>query len=367
MVSTSTLQLHTLSYSRQIAASDVDIRSNLLFDYYGGWNKRNSNCRRIRGFKKYMVRVMTDSLGGGGEEDTKGNQDTQIVVAQNEKKELSKLQSLVGRLEDTIISLPPITVLMKRNPGGSFGIGLGIVTMFLLMLVKGYVARQKKNSQPGSVADLVRRGQLKSDRRGISSSLKYEDPFNNPMVKVSKGNSTVEMCGKVYKLAPVTLTQDQQAIHQKRRSRAYQWKRPTIFLKEGDPVPPDVDPDTIRWIPANHPFATTSSEIDEDLAQTNVYQKHGVPFRIQAEHEALQKRLESLQNDEKLGKLVIDPGTAREYERPYRSHSKVEDPHEETPTNGQAGLKPPRSDNDLNSLPKKPSSEETKKPEAKKP
>lgn len=116
------------------------------------------------------------------------------------------------------------------------------------------------------------------------------------MVKVSKSNSTVEMCGKVYKLAPVTLTNELQTVHQKRRSRAYQWKRPTVFLKEGDPIPPDVEPDTVRWIPANHPFATTSSEIDEDLAQTNVYQKHGVPFRIQAEHEALQKKLEALQN-----------------------------------------------------------------------
>lgn len=137
-----------------------------------------------------------------------------------------------------------------------------------------------------------------------SSTLKYEDPFNNPMVKISKSNSTVEMCGKVYRLAPVTLTREQQNVHIKRRSRAYQWKRPTIFLKEGDAVPPDVDPDTIRWIPANHPFATTVSDIDEDLAQTNVYQKHGVPFRIKAEHEALQRKLESLQNVSPLATLL---------------------------------------------------------------
>lgn len=126
--------------------------------------------------------------------------------------------------------------------------------------------------------------------------LKYEDPFNNPMVKVGKGNSTIAMCGKVYRLAPVTLTEKEQATHQKRRSRAYQWKRPTIFLKEGDSIPPDVDPDTIRWIPSNHPFATIASDIDEDVAQDNMYQKHGVPFRIQAEHDALQRKLEMLQN-----------------------------------------------------------------------
>lgn len=128
-----------------------------------------------------------------------------------------------------------------------------------------------------------------------SRPLKYEDPFNNPLVKVGKKNSTVEMCGKVYHLAPVTLTKEEQAIHKRRRSRAYQWKRPTMFLKEGDTIPPDVDPDTVRWIPANHPFATTASDIDEGIAQTNVYQRHGVPFRIQAEHEELQRKLEGLQ------------------------------------------------------------------------
>lgn len=104
-----------------------------------------------------------------------------------------------------------------------------------------------------------------------SRPLKYDDPFNNPLVKVGMSNSTLEMCGKVYRLAPVTLTKEQEAIHKKRRSRAYQWKRPTMFLKEGDMIPPDVDPDMVRWIPANHPFATTASDIDEDLAQTNVY------------------------------------------------------------------------------------------------
>lgn len=129
-----------------------------------------------------------------------------------------------------------------------------------------------------------------------SRDLKYEDPFDNPLVKVSKSKSSVEMCGKVYRLAPVTLTQEEQTVHQRRRSRAYQWKRPTVFLKEGDSVPPDVDPDTIRWIPANHPFVTTSTDIGEDFAHKNVNQKHGVPFRIQAEHEALQKKLEALQN-----------------------------------------------------------------------
>lgn len=179
------------------------------------------------------------------------------------------------------------------------------------------------------------------------------------MVKVGKSNSTVEMCGKVYRLAPVTLTKDQQAIHQKRRSRAYQWKRPKVFLKEGDSIPPDVDPDTVRWIPANHPFATTTSDIDEDLAQNNVYQKHGVPFRIQAEHEALQKKLEALQNEQKLGKLVLDPGAAKDFERPSKSQLKSEDQVEQSSSKNQAGLKPPGSDSAHNA--NKPHDGETQK------
>ncbi|XVE69563.1 hypothetical protein DITRI_Ditri10aG0001400 [Diplodiscus trichospermus] len=204
-------------------------------------------------------------------------------------------QNPLAKFQESITSFPPLVFLMKRCPRNNFTLGLCIAIAIMVVAVRAYVARKSRQSRPGSVADLVRRGQLRSDRRGISRPLKYDDPFNNPLVKVGKSNSTVEMCGKLYRLAPVTLTEEQQAIHQKRRSRAYQWKRPTMFLKEGDSIPPDVDPDTIRWIPANHPFATTASDIDEDLAQNNVYQKHGVPFRIQAEHEALQRKLEALQ------------------------------------------------------------------------
>jgi hypothetical protein len=113
------------------------------------------------------------------------------------------------------------------------------------------------------------------------------------LVKIDEGTSTAQMFGKEYRLAPVRLTKEQQAMHQKRRSRAHQWKRPTMFLREGDSLPPDVDPDTVRWIPANHPFAAASSEVDEETAKQNIYQKDGVPSRIKAEHEALQTRLDA--------------------------------------------------------------------------
>ncbi|CAM8910623.1 unnamed protein product [Rhodiola kirilowii] len=156
------------------------------------------------------------------------------------------------------------------------------------------------------------------------------------------------MCGKVYRLAPVSLTDEQRTIHQKRRSRAYQWKRPTIFLKEGDQIPPDVDPDTIRWIPANHPFATTTTDIDEDLAQSNVYQKHGVPFRIQAEHEALQKKLEGLQSEKKLDKLVIDANAAKDFERPFKP-SRLQEPADQIPSIPQHGNARPPFDQTSNS------------------
>ncbi|CAO2833696.1 unnamed protein product [Amaranthus hypochondriacus] len=246
--------------------------------------------------------------------------------------------------QQILTSLPPVVLVVKRHPATNFVLGFFIATTCLIIAVRIYVARRLGDTRPGSVDDLVRRGQLRSDRRGISKPLKYEDPFNNPQVKLSNNNSTVEMCGKVYRLAPVTLTKEQQAIHQKRRSRAYQWKRPKVFLKEGDSIPPDVDPDTVRWIPANHPFATTTSDIDEDLAQNNVYQKHGVPFRIQAEHEALQKKLEALQSDQKLNKLTIDPVNAKDFERAFRTQAKTHERAENGSQNGEVSeYKPPNS------------------------
>ncbi|KAH9759720.1 protein MULTIPLE CHLOROPLAST DIVISION SITE 1 [Citrus sinensis] len=252
---------------------------------------------------------------------------------------------------------------MKRHTRSSFAIGLSLSTAFLVIVVRAFIVRRSRYNRPGSVEDLVRRGQLRSDRRGISRPLKYEDPFNNPLVKVGKSNSTMEMCGKVYRLAPITLTKEQQTIHQKRRSRAYQWKRPTIFLKEGDLIPPDVDPDTVRWIPANHPFATTANDIDEDLAQNNVYQKQGVPFRIRAEHEALQKKLEALQNEQKLNKLVIDSSNAKDFERAFKLNPKSEEPLDQNPFVNQSGdLRPPRPDQAPNGYDSNSSSEEMQKP-----
>ncbi|KAL5705985.1 sister chromatid cohesion protein 1 [Ranunculus cassubicifolius] len=243
---------------------------------------------------------------------------------------------------------------MKKQISTHYAIGLCIAAAFVVLSVRAYLSNKSRSNTHGSVADLVKRGQLRSDRRGISKTLKYDDPFNNPMVKVSKSKSTVEMCGKVYRLAPVTLTEREQSSHQKRRSRAYQWKRPTMFLKEGDSIPPDVDPDTVRWIPANHPFATTVNDIDEDVAQSNVYQKNGVPFRIKAEHEALQKKLEALQNGQKLNKLGIDPGIARQFEKPFKSFSSEQTDKRPSPSS-------PKIDNNADSSENK-TSDELQKP-----
>ncbi|KAK6939114.1 hypothetical protein RJ641_032622 [Dillenia turbinata] len=43
-----------------------------------------------------------------------------------------------------------------------------IATAFLVIAARAYVVRKSRDSRPGSVADLVRPGQLTSDRRGIS-------------------------------------------------------------------------------------------------------------------------------------------------------------------------------------------------------
>ncbi|KAF3446923.1 hypothetical protein FNV43_RR12103 [Rhamnella rubrinervis] len=319
---------------------------------------RRFNCtRRFSPSQKFALGAIDGSASSSCQE-----QSSQDKAVKNEIDTLN-FKDPVRKLQATISSLPPIVFAMRRHVGSNFAIGLCIATAFLVMAVRIYMVRKSRYSRPGSVADLVRRGQLRSDRRGISRPLKYDDPFNNPLVKVGKSNTTVEMCGKVYRLAPVTLTEEEQTIHKRRRSRAYQWKRPTIFLKEGDFVPPNVDPDTVRWIPANHPFATTASDIDEDLAQNNVYQQHGVPFRIQAEHDALQRKLEALQNDQKLNKLVIDSSNAKDFERAFKSHSKPLEHGEESFSNDHVGnSKSSSSEQPPNSFGSAASSEEMQKP-----
>ncbi|KAL3693337.1 hypothetical protein R1sor_006988 [Riccia sorocarpa] len=180
------------------------------------------------------------------------------------------------------------------QPQGGFPVnlatGVGITAGVFLMALLGFLAKPRRNG--GSIADLVRRGQVRSDRGADSELLKYEDPFNNPLVKMGTKNPIVKMCGKMFRLAPVTLTDEEVAKHQNRRIQAYQWKRPVVFLSEGEPVPQGVDPEEVRWIPSNHPFATTNNYIDEDQAQKNVYQTRGVPSRLRAEHDALRRKME---------------------------------------------------------------------------
>lgn len=227
-------------------------------------------------------------------------------------------------LKGMIDALPPAVLTVQRHISSKFAVGIYIAFALFAVVARQIMLKKHSQKQHGSVADLVRRGQLRPDRRGISQSLKYEDPFNNPLVKANKSESTIEMCGKVYRLAPITLTEEQQSEHQKRRSRAYQWQKPKVFLKEGDSVPSDVDPDAVRWVPANHPFATTVSDIDEKMAQDNVYQKHGVPSRIKAEHEALQKKLEALQNGEMNANLGSIQGPKSTVESSPKAHEEVE-------------------------------------------
>ncbi|CAN8292191.1 unnamed protein product [Cochlearia groenlandica] len=337
MASIDSLQFHSLCNLKSwIGIGKLRIRSSFVV-----FKRRQDNLNWVHvGTKqRFVCKSIGDSLTPDEEENT---QDNDVSTSQSntsidsESSITTRFRGVVTsiaresdnsilRFRSLVTTLPPVVFVMRKCSGNSVWIGICIAATVLIAAIRAYVVRKSRDKRPtGSVSDLVRRGQLRSgDRRGISKA--YEDPFNNPFVKVGKGSSTVEMCGKVYRLAPVTLTEKEQTIHQKRRSRAYQWKRPTVFLKEGDSVPPDVDPDTVRWIPANHPFATTVSDIDQDLAQTNVYQKQGVPFRIRAEHEAMQKKLEALQNEEKLNNLGIDNQNARDFQRPYKFSGKLDD------------------------------------------
>ncbi|CAM6113781.1 unnamed protein product [Calypogeia fissa] len=192
-----------------------------------------------------------------------------------------------GNATLTSTSSPP-----SQSQGGlpvNLVAGVGITAAVLMMTLLGFMAKPSSNG--GSVADLIKRGQLRSDRGTNFKNLNYDDPFNNPLVRMGDKNPIVKMCGKLFRLAPVTLTEEKVLKHQNRRIHAYKWRRPMVFLNEGEPVPEGVDPEEVRWIPSNHPFATTTNSIDEDMAQKNVYQTKGVPSRVRAEHEALRKRI----------------------------------------------------------------------------
>ncbi|EFH66671.1 hypothetical protein ARALYDRAFT_472319 [Arabidopsis lyrata subsp. lyrata] len=327
MASIDSLQFHSLcNLQSSIGRTKLQIPSSLVI-----FRRRpvNLNWVQFETKRRFACKAIDNSSTPDEEiQNTQNDNNVVVVTAATAQSDIIPHDSeySVSRFRSMITTFPPLVFVMKKCSGNSIWIGICITATVLVAAIRAYVVRKSRDNQrAGSVTDLVRRGQLRSgDRRGISKSLNYEDPFNNPFVKLDKGSSTVEMCGKVYRLAPVTLTEKEQTIHQKRRSRAYQWKRPTIFLKEGDSIPPDVDPETVRWIPANHPFATTVSDIDQDLAQNNVYQKQGVPFRIRAEHEAMQKKLEALQNEEKLNNLGIDSQNARDFQRPYKFSAKLE-------------------------------------------
>lgn len=66
--------------------------------------------------------------------------------------------------------------------------------------------------------------------------------------------------------------------------------------------------------------------------------------------------------DQKLGKLVLDPGAAKDFERPFKSQLKSEDQAEQSSSKNQAGFKPPGSDSAHSNFAKRPDPEETQKP-----
>ncbi|CAL5069608.1 unnamed protein product [Urochloa decumbens] len=249
-------------------------------------------------------------------------------------RKVGALERRVGDLRALVASVPPAVASIRRNIGPNFVAGFCLGIAVLAAVARQVIIRSRERDNRGSVADLVRRGQLKSGQRGTAKLRTYDDPFNNPLVKIDEDTSTAKMFGKEYRLAPVRLTKEQQEMHQKRRSRAYQWKRPTVFLREGDSLPADVDPDTVRWIPANHPFTAASSEVDEETAKQNVYQKDGVPSRVKAEHEALQARLEA-SND--VTKLPSDSRSMQHNERPLRLSSKLSGNHESSEFGSELG------------------------------
>ncbi|KAF3340306.1 hypothetical protein FCM35_KLT16077 [Carex littledalei] len=262
------------------------------------------NCRRLRWH--FVIR----SSNGNSSDSSKN------PLVPVEKNLRESCQGSFGSLKATVHVLLPVVTSVRTRFCSKFAMMVYVTFAIFIIIARKIMLKRENHVNQGSIADLVRRGQLKSNRRGIAKTSLYDNPFNNAFVKIDEENSTAQMFGKVYRLAPTTLTKEQQLTHQERRAQAYQWKRPKVFLKEGDPIPPDVDPDLVRWIPPNHPFASTSSDINEESFKNNVYQKDGVPFRVRAEHEALQKKLEALQDEPKIKELAVNLKNPEEFEEP---------------------------------------------------
>lgn len=61
----------------------------------------------------------------------------------------------------------PILSQMSKCTGNGLAIGFCVATACLAIIARVYLMGKSRNSHSGSVADLVRRGQLRSDRRGM--------------------------------------------------------------------------------------------------------------------------------------------------------------------------------------------------------
>ncbi|KAG6736992.1 hypothetical protein POTOM_060051 [Populus tomentosa] len=76
-----------------------------------------------------------------------------------------------SKFQGVFTTLPPVVFVMRRASGSNFVIWLCVATAFLVVALRVYVVRKSRQSCPGSVADLVRRGQLRSDRRACMISI----------------------------------------------------------------------------------------------------------------------------------------------------------------------------------------------------
>eukprot|EP00245_Coleochaete_scutata_P007540 TRINITY_DN2298_c0_g1_i1.p1 TRINITY_DN2298_c0_g1~~TRINITY_DN2298_c0_g1_i1.p1 ORF type:complete len:358 (+),score=72.97 TRINITY_DN2298_c0_g1_i1:335-1408(+) len=92
------------------------------------------------------------------------------------------------------------------------------------------------------------------------------------------------------------LTQDKIEAARNRRKKDGHWERP-IYIQEGQPLPPNVDPAKVIVITHNHPFAHAKVEdtIPMDVIRRRVMQYRGVPEAQQKQWEAIQRRSQAMQ------------------------------------------------------------------------
>ncbi|EPS68944.1 hypothetical protein M569_05825, partial [Genlisea aurea] len=159
LASMATLQLHLASFLPIRYFSDELVswpETGIVSCYSNNWKRRDN-------WRKFLVRA-ADSDG-----DRRMANDA-VVTAVSENVDSDKSHQNVVRelLQESAGSSAPVFVFsIKKVTVVNVSFGLFILATVIVVAVRSFAVRNSRSRVSGSVADLIRRGQIRSDRRGM--------------------------------------------------------------------------------------------------------------------------------------------------------------------------------------------------------